>query len=61
MADYFEIWRYGCSFECAGDGDAYGGCPTTPKTGSSIFPPLYGNIPTHYLPNATGDSWLVLI
>jgi hypothetical protein len=79
---------YACSFECSGEGDAYGGCPFTPKIANGFFPPLYGayythlicgrwsrprfcrfswlpfadfrsrsartgNIPTHYLPNAT--------
>ena len=26
---------YACAFECEGEGDAYGGCPTTPKAASS--------------------------
>ena len=35
---------YGCSFECEGEGDAYGGCPRTPTTANAWWPPLYGNL-----------------
>ena len=49
---------YGCSFQCAGKGDDYGGCPTTPKGAPRTPMPLYGNIGLYYLPNATKPAWV---
>ena len=49
---------YGCSFDCEGEGDAYGGCPSTPTSANAWWPPLFGNLAQHYLPNATGKAWV---